>query len=82
MEGGACDPDDSCGTTTNCGTEIDFENTNVESGKCWMLDLCDHTHTKTETRFPVLTNNSRILRLCNVSQIWQILTFYSGDAEA
>lgn len=26
-----CDPDDSGGTTTNCGTEIDFENTNRES---------------------------------------------------
>lgn len=39
-----CDPDDSSGTTANCGTEIDFENTNSESEKGWIKDLCDQIY--------------------------------------
>lgn len=58
-----CDPDDSGGTTANCGTEIDFENTNEESEKGWIQDLCDRicsmTHTHTHT-FQYVTNNGWI----------------------
>lgn len=42
-----------------------------------------HTHTRTHT-FLYVTNKGRILNYCNVEifQIRQMLTFYSGEAEA
>lgn len=46
-----CDPDDSGGTTTNCGTEIEFKNTesvkSVGSRTSVIKSAVCHTHTHT-----------------------------------